>query len=172
MKTEAEVRPAEAGDFAAIVRLLAECGLPTGDLRPASLASFFVVGEAEALSAVAGLELAGRHALLRSVAVAAGQRGRGLAAALLAACAAKARQEGWLALYLLANDAAAVAYFTLAGFLAVGRAQVPPALLALPEFSQLCPASTPCLYLPLAPEGRVAACAEAASLEDGPRLLR
>ena len=140
-----QLRPAQGGDLHAIVALLTVCALPWSDLSPASLAHFHVAESAGRLVGVAGLELAESHGLLRSVAVAPESRGQGVARRLVEATEASARKAGLLALCLLANDANAARYFGSLGYTLVDRGRVPTALLALPEFSQLCPQSCPCL---------------------------
>ena len=69
---------ATAGDEADLRRLLDAAGLPTADLTSELLRSFLVQREGPDLVAVGGLELVGEDALVRSVAVAPSQRGRGL----------------------------------------------------------------------------------------------
>ncbi len=140
-----ELRPAQGNDLPGIVALLTACSLPSSDLNEASLANFYVIESAERLVGVAGLEVAGSQGLLRSVAVAMGFRGKGLASRLVEATEAASRKSGLSALYLLANETNAASYFGRVGYSPVDRARVPAALLALPEFSQLCPQSCPCL---------------------------
>ena len=140
-----QFRPAQGDDLQGIVTLLMVCGLPSSDLNAASLTHFHVIESAGRLVGVAGLEIAGSNGLLRSVAVAPDFRGKGLARRLVEATEASARKAGLLALYLLANDANAAHYFGCIGYALLDRGRVPTALLALPEFSQLCPQSCPCL---------------------------
>jgi len=68
---------ATADDEGDIRRLLEASELPTGDLAPALLRNFVVQRDGPNLVAVGGLELVGGDALLRSVAVAPAQQGRG-----------------------------------------------------------------------------------------------
>ena len=140
-----ELRSAQGDDLQGIVTLLTDCGLPSSDLNAASLAHFHVIDSAGRLVGVAGLEVAGSFGLLRSVAVAPAFRGKGLASRLVDAIEAASRKDDLSALYLLANDANAASCFRHIGYSPVDRARVPVALLALPEFSQLCPQSCPCL---------------------------
>lgn len=142
---DAELRPAQGADLPGIVTLLTACGLPASDLNEASLAHFQVVESAARLVGVAGLDVAAGHGLLRSVAVAPDFRGTGVASRLVKTVEDAARNSALTALYLLAKDAKAASYFARIGYAPVDRARVPPALLALPEFSQLCPQSSPCL---------------------------
>ena len=63
-----ESRPARADDLPAVVALLAECGLPTGDLSASHLDAFRLVLADGRLVGVGGVEPAGDAGLLRSVA--------------------------------------------------------------------------------------------------------
>ena len=140
-----ELRMAQGNDLPGIVTLLTACGLPSSDLSSASLAHFHVIESAGRLVGVAGLEVAGSQGLLRSVAVAPDFRGKGLAGRLVEATETASRKSELWALYLLANDANAASFFGRIGYTPVERSRVPASLLALPEFSQLCPQSCPCL---------------------------
>ena len=140
-----ELRPAQGDDLPGIVALLTACGLPSSDLSAASLVPFHVIESAGRLLGMAGLEVAGFHGLLRSLAVVPDFRGKGLAGRLVEATEAASRINNLSALYLLANDAYASRFFGRIGYTPVDRGRVPGALLALPEFSQLCPQSCPCL---------------------------
>ena len=140
-----ESRTAQGNDLPGVVTLLTACGLPSSDLNEASLAHFYVIESAGQLVGVAGLQVAGSHGLLRSVAVAPDFRRKGLAGRLVEATETASRKSELSALYLLANDANAASYFGRIGYSPVARARVPADLLALPEFSQLCPQSCPCL---------------------------
>ena len=141
----AELRPAQSNDLQAVVSLLTACGLPSSDLNEASLAHFHIAEVAGRLVGVAGLEIAGSYGLLRSVAVAPESRGTGLARRLVDAVERVARTGAISALYLIANDTVAASYFARLGYLPVARTRVPPVLLSLPEFTDLCPQSCACL---------------------------
>lgn len=140
-----DLRLAQDKDLPGIVALLMVCSLPSSDLKVASLTHFHIIESAGRLVGVAGLEMAGSHGLLRSVAVAPDFRGKGLADRLVEAAETASRKSDLSALYLLANDAHAASYFGRLGYTSVDRARVPAVLLALPEFNQLCPQSCPCL---------------------------
>lgn len=146
-----ESRPGRADDLPAVVALLAECGLPTGDLSASHLDAFRLVLADVRLVGVGGVEPAGDAGLLRSVAVLPGFRRRGLARQLVADCEATAVERGIATLYLIPNDAAAEAVFTRCGYCRVERTGVPDALRRLPEFTHLCPQSHPCLRKSLVP---------------------
>lgn len=141
----AGLRLARGDDLPAVVALLTACGLPSSDLSEASLAHFQVIESDGRLVGVAGLEVAGALGLLRSVAVATEFRGRDLARRLVEAVEAVSRRDQLSALYLIANDCGVARFFVRLGYTPLERTRVPPALLALPEFSHLCPQSCPCL---------------------------
>ena len=143
-----ELRPARADDLSAVVALLERWGLPTGDLNEAMLASFHLVEEERRIVAVAGLEAFGPVGLLRSLAVAEGRRGGGLAAQLVEQCEADAHRRGVEAVYLLTTTAAD--YFRRRGYTDVPRDAVPAAVAGHAQFRSLCPDSARCLAKPLA----------------------
>jgi amino-acid N-acetyltransferase len=77
--------------------------------------------------------------LLRSLAVAPSERGRGQGTALVAAAESLAVESGWRQLYLLTTGAAA--FFGRLGFEVISREQAPAELRATRQFAQLCPAT-------------------------------
>lgn len=147
-----ELRRACGADLPAIVALLDRCALPTGDLDAPLLAGFCVAeGRTDSgpqLVGVIGWERLGDGALLRSLAVAAEQRGAGLAARLVDWSEAAARAQGAATAYLLTTTAAD--YFLRRGYAEVARADVPPSVAGHAQFRSLCPASARCLARPLA----------------------
>ncbi len=129
------VAPATEGDRAALEALLAGCGLPVEGLAQAAAVIARIDG---VVVAAAGLEEWGGDGLLRSVAVAEGHRGTGLATALVIDRLCAARLAGLRAVSLLTTDAQR--YFERFGFTVVDRTSLPPALsastqLALPACS-------------------------------------
>lgn len=119
--------------------LLAACNLPTADLQPGHAVRFFACGEQDDPVAVAGVELHGDVALLRSLTVAQAARGRGCAARLVAEVEAYAAARGARSIYLLTNTARGL--FESLGYVAVERASAPPAIRHTSEYASLCPAS-------------------------------
>ena len=97
---ETEFTLADAGAAEPITQLLLECGLPYEDIGN-HLHNFILANRSGRTIGVVGLELYGRIALLRSLAVAVPDRGQGLARALFARAAAHALLQGVNALYLL-----------------------------------------------------------------------
>lgn len=120
-------------------RLLAAATLPLDDLTPEHLEHFFGCGAQDAPFGIGGVELHGRDALLRSLAVDEQARGRGCGRALVAALEAYAQREGVCRLYLLTTTAAH--FFERLGYRSVARDTAPDAIRAAPEFAALCPAS-------------------------------
>ena len=141
---------AAAGDEADIRRLLEGSDLPTGDLTPALLRNFLVQRESSELVAVGGLESAGESVLLRSVAVAPSQRGRGLGRQIVEALEALARDRGYHQMYLLTTSAER--YFGKRGYERVTRESAPPGIRATREFSSLCPSSSSLMVKALEPK--------------------
>lgn len=124
------VVPAGRQDLEAVVALLADCGLPTEDVHQ-HLDDFVLEREGEAVRAVAGLEVHGDCALLRSVAV------------------ADARVLGVRQVFLLTTNAEE--YFAKLGFHPVRRDAVPGEIRATREFGKLCPQSAAVLVRELQP---------------------
>ena len=147
--TTLELRPAQREEFDAIARLLTAAELPAEDLDVAMLEAFVVATEGGELVGVAGLEVYGSNALLRSLAVDAEQRSRGLGARLVDAIEAEARARAVTALYLLTTTAGR--FFEQLGYTAHDRAAVPDSIAATAEFSSLCPDTAHCLCRDLSP---------------------
>ena len=118
----------------------------TLDGLEAHLAATIVARDATSLLGCAALELYGTDALLRSVAVAAEHRGKGLGEALTAAAIALARQRGVRGIYLLTETAER--FFPRFGFEIISRDAVPAVVKASAEFTTACPASATVMVLP------------------------
>ena len=131
-------------DLPDVIALLGGCGLPVDDLSSVSLEYFELAVDAQGrIVGVAGFDRADRDALLRSLAVTADWRGRGLGEQLVARREAAARDAGVDRLFLLTTSAAD--YFRRLGYGEVSRADVPEAIAAHAQFRSLCPASAKCL---------------------------
>ncbi len=94
----------------------------------------------DSIVATATLELYGDAALLRSVAVDEGMRGRGLGHAITRAALDLARERGVRDVYLLTETAGD--FFPRFGFEKTTRAGVPESVLQSIEFTTLCPESS------------------------------
>ena len=140
--TAPQVRVATGADRPAVEALLSAVDLPRAGVGEilAEHPEDFVLAEAEgALLAVAGLEVRGEDALLRSVAVRPDRRDLGLGGLLVRRLLSDAERRGLHALYLLTTTAED--YFPRFGFARVERADVPREIRATEEFASACPAS-------------------------------
>jgi arsenate reductase len=133
------VGPATSADLPAITSLLAASGLPTEGIAD-HLATALVARDGTSVVASAVLEVYGDSALLRSVAVAATHRRRGLGERIVRAAMDTARSRGIRTVYLLTTTAADF-FARRLGFRPVSRADVPDGVRVSAEFSRLCPDS-------------------------------
>jgi len=142
------LRPLRPEDLPQALALLGDAELPTGGVAEGR--GRFVVAEAEgAPVGLAGLERYGPSALLRSVVVSAGWRGRGVGDTLIRHLLDAAGQEGVTAVYLLTETAPG--FFARHGFVRVERSEVPEEVRASDEFRELCPASAIAMGRSVAP---------------------
>jgi N-acetylglutamate synthase-like GNAT family acetyltransferase len=125
--------------LAQAVQLLRQAGLPTEDLADAPGLRLLGVRRDGGWIGVIGVQPLDGAALLRSLAVAPSERGRGQGTALVAAAESLAVESGWRQLYLLTTGAAA--FFGRLGFEVISREQAPAELRATRQFAQLCPAT-------------------------------
>ena len=132
------VRPAHDADWVAVERLLAGAGLPTVGARE-HLADFLVAEATGQLIGTIGLERYTDGALLRSAAVDAAWRGRGVGARMAIMLIEASDARGDRALYLLTETAES--WFPKFGFERIERALVPPGVQTSVEFTGACPAS-------------------------------
>jgi arsenate reductase len=132
------VRAAQPNDRAGALSLLVEAGLPMDGVEE-HFASFLVVDDGGKIVGVAGLELYGNNALLRSVAVAAGAKGTGVGTLLTHRALEEASRRGAAAVYLLTTTAEA--FFPRFGFERTAREEVPESVRGSREFQGACPAS-------------------------------
>lgn len=129
-------------DEVAIKSLLLKCGLPSEDIS-VDLANF-VVGRSDGIIVgVIGLEVCGRVALVRSMAVEPSFRRRGIARALNTRMFALAQRLGVEELYLLTLTVSD--YFAKLGFQTINRDDVPKSIQATNEFRLLCPQTAACM---------------------------
>jgi amino-acid N-acetyltransferase len=140
------LRPALENDLAAVEELLVASGLPVAGVKE-SLCSFIVAESEDRLVGVVGLEICCEHALLRSTAVAAEWRDRGLGRQLVERIIAEAEARNIRALYLLTTTAER--YFPSFGFVKTTRDAVPEPVRRTEEFVSACPASATVMCLTL-----------------------
>lgn len=127
-----------------IFMLLVGFELPAEDLDPTSLSGFELAFDgAERIVGVAGLNVFGHDALLRSVAVLPDWQGKGIGERLVARREAAASAAGVASVYLLTT--AADSFFRHLGYADLPREDVPAAIAVHPQFRDLCPASAKCL---------------------------
>jgi arsenate reductase len=134
-------------ELGAIDELIRASTLPAEVVRDRFPDAYVVARRGGKIVGVAALETHDEAGLLRSVAVAPGERGRGTGIALVADRLAMARANGLASVYLLTTTAAPL--FRRFGFAVADRARAPGALTASPEFAALCPASASCMRLDL-----------------------
>lgn len=141
----ATIRIANITDIPAIESLLRASQLITGVAKEL-IADFCVAEEQGKLVGVAGMENCGEGiGLLRSFAVQAEYRNRGIAKLLYKDLLAHARRLGVSHLYLLTTGAQE--YFFKLGFVALRRAQAPEAIKSTQQFRMLCPDSAVLMWL-------------------------
>jgi len=132
------IRQATAEDLPAILALLGKIGLPKDGIAE-HLATMLVAREGKQVVGSAGLELYGKAALLRSVAVDKPLRGRGIGQQLTRSALDLAQKHGAATVYLLTETASE--FFSHFGFKPSDRSQVPTAVQRSVEFTSTCPAS-------------------------------
>lgn len=142
----AAIRPATTDDLAGVEALLVASGLPTAGVA-AALGSFLVAEHDGAIVGVVGVEQCCGYGLLRSTAVHASWRSRGLGRQLVERAIAAAESQGLQALYLLTTTAER--YFPSFGFAVTTRDKVPDAVRDTVEFRSACPASAVVMVRPL-----------------------
>ncbi|MBT3045894.1 MAG: arsenic resistance N-acetyltransferase ArsN2 [Candidatus Thiodiazotropha sp.] len=126
-------------ELSEIKALLEGCGLPTEDMDLKKSLYFYGKKIDSMIVAVVGLEILGRNALIRSVAVSAGYRGKGIGKRLVSFAESTAASKGVEKLYLLTTDAHD--YFCALGYRSVSRAVVPEAIENTQQFSTICPSN-------------------------------
>jgi amino-acid N-acetyltransferase len=131
---------ASSGDEPWIRQLLTLCGLPHEDITPEHLLHFWVIKEKGEVLGTVGLEIYGRSALLRSLAVDPRFRKRGFASELRKRVEEFAASLNIKELYLLTMTAES--YFQKRGYQKIERISVPSAIQGTAEFQSLCPASS------------------------------
>ena len=143
--------PPTGTELAAIDALIRASALPAEVVRDRFPEAYVVARRGGDVVGVAALETHDQAGLLRSVAVAPGERGRGTGIALVGDRLATAWANGLASVYLLTTTAAPL--FRRFGFAGADRASAPPALTASPEFAALCPSSATCMRLELRAAG-------------------
>ena len=136
------LRLEQADDLEYVEQLLAENGLPAGDVRSKPDCFFVAVQDGERVG-VGGIEQYGTAGLLRSVAVEESRRGEGFGTAICDRLEKRARADGTEQLWLLTTTAAE--FFDARGYEEAAREEAPEEIRNTTEFSDLCPDSAACL---------------------------
>ncbi len=140
------IAPVQPLDFEMLTAFLAEAGLPANDL-PEGLPHFFKAEIRDELAGTVGLEIYGRFALLRSLAVAEKFRNRQTGKKLYNAAVSHALENGVGKLFLITTTADR--YFARLGFVIIGRETAPPEIRQTAQFRDICPSSATVMRLVL-----------------------
>ena len=126
--------------------LLKASNLPAGDLN---FKRDLLVGyyEGADLVGTGGLEVHGNYALLRSLSVKLGIRGRSVGTTITEFLLKEAAKKKLKGIYLLTETARG--FFLKKGFTEVSRTQVPEEVKSSSEFSSVCPDTATVMFLPL-----------------------
>ena len=127
--------------------LLQKNNLPIEDINANT--HLFGTYDGDTLVGMAGVELYGNHALVRSVCVEETYRSKGMAELLTAQIENYAKQNGADSLYLLTTTAEN--YFKRKGFIKTDRNEIPQAIMQTSEFSTVCPSSATVMMKNLLP---------------------
>lgn len=133
-----------------IRQLLTNSNLHHEDITTAQLKHFLLGWDGPKLVAVIGLEIKNHSALLRSLAVDADYRNRGIATRLVGKIEDHAKSLAVDTLYLLTLTAEA--FFEKCGYRRIARDSTPAEILETTEFHNLCPASATCMVRHLGAE--------------------
>lgn len=144
MQPEIIFRPAQPPDWERVSALLTSARLPLEGAQ-AHLSDFVLAFREGDLIGSAGLERYGEYALLRSVAVAESERGKGLGFMLVKRMLAQAKQLGIVSLVLLTETAKD--FFLRLGFREIARAAAPEPVSVSVEFQHACPVSATVMQL-------------------------
>ncbi len=136
------LREIPANDARLAAALAAE-GLPTADLGGPGQRFFTWESDEGSVVAHCGWEGRGADRLLRSLVVAPGERGKGLAIRIVAALEHLALADGASRLWLLTTSAGPV--FDRLGWRRAARADAPDEVAASAEFRSFCPDSAVCM---------------------------
>jgi amino-acid N-acetyltransferase len=144
----AKIRAAQAGDLAAVRKLLREAKLHVEGLETQFGGHYAVAELAGKLIGVMGIEVYGRYGLLRSAVVAPAHRGTGVGVRLTRERTAWADARRIEALYLLTVTAAP--FFARLGFVETPRTSAPAEIQKSLEFAKLCSSTAVCMRMDLA----------------------
>ncbi len=143
-KTDYQIRPANTEDWPAITALLTASGLPLAGAEQ-HLSNFLVATEEDKIIGVAGLEIYGTAALMRSLAVSPPHRNQQIADQLVQQLLRRARAQGLSSVSLLTTTAPS--YFQRFGFQSKTWSELPGELSSSEELRGACPSSAMALHL-------------------------
>src|SRR5690349_13805841 len=135
MLQEITITLASPADRTAIAALLESQKLPTQDL-PARLENFILAKENGRITGTVGLEIYGKYALLRSLAVDSAHQGNGLGTTLYKTALELAQNKKVQELFLITTTAAP--FFKKAGFTQIKRTDAPASIAATAQFTTIC----------------------------------
>jgi amino-acid N-acetyltransferase len=136
IQADMPISAAKRDELPEILALLEECNLPKEELAT-HLSTTLVARKGKEIVGCSALELHQEFALLRSVAVKASFRKRGLALNLTRAALDLAKHYQVTNVYLLTETASA--FFSKVGFIPIRRSDVPENIQRSTEFTTLCP---------------------------------
>lgn len=131
-----QLRHASSTDIHHLEGFLTDNALPTVGIKDCLENFLIAVDENDCWVGVAGYEMYGQSALLRSVAVDSRSRNQGHGRTLVEAVIADAKSQGVNTVYLLTETAER--YFGHLGFDIIERDQIEPAVKTSPEFTECC----------------------------------
>jgi amino-acid N-acetyltransferase len=136
----------DADSFETFRSLLKNSGLPADDLnyKRDLLVGYY---EGNDLVGTGALEIYGSYALLRSLSVKLGIRGKAVGSTIATYLLDEAKKRNLKGIYLLTETAHG--FFLKKGFTDTTRDQVPQELMASSEFSHVCPKSAAVMHLAL-----------------------
>lgn len=136
----------DAESFEAFRSLLKASNLPADDLdyKKDLLVGYY---EGDDLVGTGGLEVHGPYALLRSLSVKLGIRGKSVGTTITAFLLDEAKKQKIKSIYLLTETARG--FFQKKGFTDVPRDRVPEEIKVSSEFAHVCPATAVVMVLPI-----------------------
>jgi amino-acid N-acetyltransferase len=138
------IRPSRSGEAELIREFLRNVNLPVEDLYAAKLWNFKIAesGKGDIIGTV-GIEVCGKTALLRSLAVLPVFRNCGVGVQLTRAMEADSRRKRIAGIYLLTTTAEE--FFKKLGYENISRDDVPEGIQATEEFKSICPETAVCM---------------------------
>ncbi len=135
--------------FNALRAALVAEDLPVEDLQQPGRSFYAYFANRDTLAGFGGFEAHGEHALVRSIVVLPGHRGRGLVWQIVPRVLARASEAGATHAWLLTEGAKAV--FSRLGFSEAERGDVPAEIGSTSQFSKLCGIDATLMHRPLEP---------------------